>query len=137
MKNILIFVFILGLALNCHSHSAQAQDLGSANVEVIGVEKLIFDLSEDDALIATCSAILLVVGKTETASWFATILDQKMITDFLFDVISLGLEDGDFTNEELNEASASCIVVMEKSKRSFTLPKVYTPRPSAPPPGAR
>ncbi len=118
VKLIMLAVYILGFLTGVMAHG---QDLGPADVEifptieVIGVEKLIFDLSENDALIATCSAILLVVGKTEAAGWFTTMLNQKMITDFLFDVISLGLEDGDFTNEELNEASASCIVVMENS----------------------
>ncbi len=88
------------------------------NVVVVPVERLVYDLSEEDAVIATCSGILLIVGRAEAASWFATILGQKAVTDFLFDVLTDGLTSGNFSNEELEEAADSCIVVMRNSKAS-------------------
>lgn len=110
-------VFLLVFAASCNY--AFAQDLVTADVEnvvVVPIERLVYELSEDDAVIATCSGILLIVGRTEAAGWFATILGQKATTDFLFEVLTDGLTSGNFSNEELEEAADACIVVMENSK---------------------
>lgn len=109
-RNILIYFALIMLAINCHSHPAEAQTLDA--------ETRAHSYSEEDAVIATCSSILLLVGKTEASSWFATIVSDEEVVDYLFDALVLGLQSDDFSIEELEEASDSCIEVMNATRTS-------------------
>jgi len=110
----ILFTIVMSFALACSLYSCDALAQESEVVPNTSEPYFISAQAEEDALIALCAATLLLTDEIEAATWFTTIVSDVLAINYFTNVFTVGIDTGQIKQEELDEASAACLVVKAK-----------------------